>query len=261
VRRSRRRFWKSENDADKQAAYNTLYECLVTATKLLAPFMPFLAEDMYQNLVRNVSPGAPESVHLTDFPVTDKIKVDDELNTTTRLAMKISSLGRAARAQAGIKVRQPLAMSYVKLMSKEEEKSLKKMLQPVLEELNVKELRFVKAADELNKPEYSTVADGDYFVAVPREISPELLEEGMAREIVHRLQTMRRSANFDIADYIETFYQGDEYIQKVMAKHSGYIRQETLSRELKNEVAPEGTYTESFKLDGHSVTFGVKKLK
>ncbi len=109
VRRSRRRFWKSENDADKLSAYTTLYQCLVTLSKLLAPFTPFLAEELYQNLVCSVFPEAPESVHLADFPVADETKIDKQLADDTRLAMKVSSLGRAARSQAGIKVRQPLA--------------------------------------------------------------------------------------------------------------------------------------------------------
>ncbi|MDD5038702.1 MAG: isoleucine--tRNA ligase, partial [Dehalococcoidales bacterium] len=108
VRRSRRRFWKSENDADKLAAHTTLYQCLVTLSKLLAPFTPFVAEELYQNLVRSVLPEAAESVHLADFPKEDKSKIDKQLGDDNRLAMKVSSMGRAARAKAGIKVRQPL---------------------------------------------------------------------------------------------------------------------------------------------------------
>ncbi|HZA25972.1 MAG TPA: class I tRNA ligase family protein, partial [Dehalococcoidia bacterium] len=108
VRRSRRRFWKSENDADKLSAYATLYLCLVTLTRLLAPLAPFVAEEMYQNLVRSVDPSVPDSVHLDSFPVADPSLVDQQLMDATRLAMRISSMGRAARAKAGLKVRQPL---------------------------------------------------------------------------------------------------------------------------------------------------------
>jgi isoleucyl-tRNA synthetase len=96
VRRSRRRFWKSESDTDKLAAYQTLYKCLVTLSKLLAPFMPFLAEELYQNLVVKVYPDAPESVHLSDFPKADESLIDEQLSVDIRLAMKVSSLGRAA---------------------------------------------------------------------------------------------------------------------------------------------------------------------
>ncbi len=117
VRRSRRRFWKSENDADKLSAYNTLYQCLVTLSKLLAPFTPFLAEELYQNLVRSAFPDAPESVHLTDFPVANPAMIDKELAGDNRLAMRVCSLGRAARSQAGIKVRQPLAEIFVGVKS------------------------------------------------------------------------------------------------------------------------------------------------
>ncbi len=117
VRRSRRRFWKSENDTDKLSAYKTLYSCLVELSKLIAPFMPFMAEEIYRNLVCAVYPEAPQSVHLADFPVADKAKIDERLSTDTKLAIKISSLGRAARSKAGIKVRQPLAIALVSLVS------------------------------------------------------------------------------------------------------------------------------------------------
>ncbi|GAI02726.1 unnamed protein product, partial [marine sediment metagenome] len=140
VRRSRRRFWKSENDADKQLAYTTLYECLVTLSKLLAPFTPFLAEELYQNLVGSVFPEAPDSVHLADFPVADVAKIDKQLAADTRLAMKVSSLGRAARSQAGVKVRQPLAHVVVSVASHSEQATLERLKAQVLEELNVKDL-------------------------------------------------------------------------------------------------------------------------
>ena len=115
VRRSRRRFWKSESDTDKLSAYHSLYECLVTLSKLLAPFTPYLADEIYQNLVRSVDGTSPISVHLADFPVADKSKIDRNLSADTLLAMRISSLGRAARSQAGIKVRQPLAKAVIKV--------------------------------------------------------------------------------------------------------------------------------------------------
>jgi isoleucyl-tRNA synthetase len=260
VRRSRRRFWKSENDADKLSAYNTLYECLVTLTKLIAPFMPFIAEDMYRNLVLAAFPDAPESVHLTDFPAADTALVDAGLNMDTELAMKVSSLGRAARSDAGIKVRQPLAFALIKVLNPQEEVGVRRMAQPVLEELNVKEIRFAASVANLDPNDYALASEGDYAVAVPKKVSPSLAAEGMAREIVHRLQTLRRTAGFDIADYIVTCYQGDDYIQKVMQEYGGYIRQETLSRELVSGMSSDCASTESFKLDGHSVVLGVKKL-
>ena len=109
VRRSRRRFWKSGDDADKQSAYATLYECLVTVSKLLAPFMPFTADAMYRNLVGSVDQAAPESVHLAAWPQAPQGRVDEQLVSDTRLVMKLVSLGHAARNTANVKVRQPLA--------------------------------------------------------------------------------------------------------------------------------------------------------
>ncbi|MFC2071285.1 isoleucine--tRNA ligase [Chloroflexota bacterium] len=259
VRRSRRRFWKSENDADKLSAYTTLYQCLVSLSKLLAPFTPFLAEELYQNLVYSVSPEAPESVHLADFPVADESKIDRQLGEANRMAMKVSSLGRAARSQAGVKVRQPLAHVVVSIASNKEQESLERLKPQILEELNVKDLRFVGSVAELDKTGYVVSSEGNYSVAVPTEISPELQAEGVAREIVHRLQTMRRSAGFDIADYITTYYNGDDYIRQVIAKFSDYIKQETLSRQLVEGIPEQGVFTESYKLGGYEIKLGVRK--
>jgi isoleucyl-tRNA synthetase len=259
VRRSRRRFWKSESDADKLSAYTTLYECLVTLSKLLAPLTPFLAEEIYQNLVRSVVPEALDSVHLADFPVADAGKIDKQLSEDTHLAMKISSLGRAARSKAGIKVRQPLAVANISLSSKREQKALERIKPQVMDELNIKDLQLIDDVGKLDKESYVISSEGGYSVAVPTEISPELQAEGMAREIVHRLQIMRRSAGLDIADYITTYYQGDDYIKQVMSGFTGYIKQETLSRQLVEGIPGEGVYTESHKLSGYEIVLGVRK--
>lgn len=260
VRRSRRRFWKSENDADKLSAYTTLYQCLVTLSKLLAPFTPFLAEELYQNLVRSAFPEAPVSVHLTDFPIADVTKIDNQLAADTKLVMKISSLGRAARSQAGIKVRQPLAKVIVKVGSSQDRAGVERLMPQVLDELNVKGLEFVDSVAEFDKPGYEVSSDGVYLVAIPTDISPQLAAEGMAREIVHRLQIMRRSAQFDIADYITTYYQGDEYIRQVIADFADYIKQETLSRQLVEGVPSQGVFTESYKLGGYDILLAVRRL-
>ena len=138
VRRSRRRFWKSESDTDKLSAYNTLYQCLVTVSKLMAPFTPYIAEEMYQNLVRSVDKDAPFSVHLTDFPVADESRINRDLSADTQLAMRVCSLGRAARSQANVKVRQPLAQAIVKVNSARDRDGLIRLTPQILEELNVK---------------------------------------------------------------------------------------------------------------------------
>ncbi len=248
VRRSRRRFWKSESDADKLAAYTTLYECLVTLSKLLAPFTPFLAEELYQNLVRSVFPEAPESVHLTDFPVADESKIDKQLMADIQLAMKISSLGRADRSEEGIKVRQPLPNVALTVPSSSEKEALERLGDQIREELNVKH--------------FTVEIDARLGLSAKMDIklTPELKAEGMAREIVRRLQAMRRSAGFDIADHIVTYYQGDDYIKGVMADFADYIKQETLSQKLIDGVPEEGVFTERQKISGYEVLLGVKRL-
>jgi isoleucyl-tRNA synthetase len=259
VRRSRRRFWKSQSDADKLAAYTTLYGCLVTLSKLLAPFVPFVAEEIYRNLVCSVDSEAVESVHLADFPVPDRAQIDVELVEATRLAMMVCSLGRAARARAGIKVRQPLAKALVKLKSDSEKKALRKLTYQILDELNVKEVEFHEGEGVGDKPGYASAVEGDYLVAVATELSPGLEAEGIAREVVRRLQTMRRSAGLDIADHIVTYYQGGDSIQQAMTNFADYIKQETLSRELVSATSPGGSHTEKFYISGHEVSLGIKK--
>jgi len=258
VRRTRRRFWKSESDADKLAAYATLYHCLVALSKLLAPVTPFVAEEIYQNLVRSFYPEEPESVHLAEFPVADLALVDERLAADTRLAMKVSSLGRAARSNAGIKVRQPLAKVVVVVRSKGEREGLERVKPQLLEELNVRELEFADS-DYFPESSFSVVGDGGYTAAIPREIPPELADEGTARELVHRLQTMRRSAGFDIADYIVTCYQGGPTIQRVIQKHGPYIRQETLSWDIVAGIPEEGVYTERHRIAGEEVALWVRR--
>ncbi len=267
VRRSRRRFWKSESDADKLAAYTTLYHCLVTLAKLLAPFTPFVAEEIYQNLVRSFYPEEPESVHLTEFPVADLSQVDEQLASDIALAMKVTSLGRAARSMKGIKVRQPLRRVLVKARSKGEREGLERVKTQVLEELNVKDMEFMEPdirvlsflADE---GEFAVASDASGpTVAIDMEITQELADEGKARELVHRLQTMRKRADFDIADYIVTYYQGGEAIKRVITGFAPYIRQETLSRDLIEGVPEKEAYTESHRIDGDEVVLGVKKLQ
>jgi len=260
VRRSRRRFWKSENDADKLAAYTTLYQCLVTLSKLLAPFMPFVAEEMYRNLVGSAFPDQPESVHLADFPAADMGKIDKRLMYDTRVVMKLSSMGRAARSEAGIKVRQPLAKLFIMVGSEKQKAAIKRLAYQIMEEVNVKEIQIVDDMSLLQRSRYVSSSEGSSSTGVDIDITPELAAEGMAREVVRRLQMMRRSAGFEIADHIATCYRGDEYITSVMADFTDYIRQETLSEQLVNKAPEEGAYTESFKLEGHELHIGVKKL-
>ncbi|MCL2678829.1 MAG: isoleucine--tRNA ligase [Dehalococcoidia bacterium] len=258
VRRSRRRFWKSESDTDKLAAYQTLYKCLTTLSRLLAPFMPFLADEIYRNLVLTAYPDAPESVHLDDFPVSDEMLIDKDLSADMRLAMKVSSLGRAARAAAAIKVRQPLSSAVVRVRSQSEKKGLARSKEQILEELNIKELLFSdEVSDCASISAFSE--DGELGVAVDTNITPELAQEGLTREIVHRLQNIRKTAGFEIADYITSYFQCDDYVRQVIVGFGAYIRHETLSREIILEAPPAEAFVEEHKLDGHVIVMGVLK--
>lgn len=149
VRLSRRRFWKSESDEDKQSAYSTLYEVLVTLTKLLAPVMPFMAENMYQNLVRSVNPDAPESVHLCDWPAADESLIDTRLIEETDAVMKVVRLGRSARSASTMKVRQPLAMVTIRPANKTEREAVERNERLILDELNIKALNLTEDATGL----------------------------------------------------------------------------------------------------------------
>jgi isoleucyl-tRNA synthetase len=276
VRRSRRRFWKSENDADKLSAYATLYTCLVTLVRLMAPLAPFVAEELYQNLVRSVDANAPDSVHLASFPVANPDLIDPPLMEATRLAMRISSMGRAARSKAGIKVRQPLASVAVKTRTPEERAHLSQVQTQVLDELNIKELHLLDSDPGLLRQvlqvagdqvegivqvvHYWVALEGGYMVAVDASVTPELAEEGLARELAHRIQNLRRTAGFQLTDRIVTYYQAPEAIAQVMlGRHADYIRQETLSIDLVAGPPQDGAATETLKLDGMEVTLAVRR--
>ena len=277
VRRSRRRFWKSENDQDKLSGYITLRTCLVTLSKLMAPLSPFVAEEMYQNLVCSVDAEAPDSVHLAAFPTADASLIDQPLMGATRLAMSISSMGRNARSKSGLKVRQPLASVAVKTRNPEERGYLQMVQPQVLEELNIKSLVVLEDDSELylqakeeagDRTEvtipvdhYSVALEGGYMVAVDSTITPELAEEGLARELVHRIQNLRRSSQFELTDRIVTYYDAPAEIGSVMqGNFSAYIRQETLSEDLVAGPPQEGAASEDSKVEGMEITLGVLRV-
>lgn len=259
VRRSRRRFWKSENDADKLAAYHTLYHCLVTLAKLLAPFTPFLAEAIYQNLVRNPLPQAPPSVHLADFPLSREGLINPELMASTRLVMKVASLARAARSEAGIKVRQPLSQMLVRLPSPEDIERLEPLKAQLMDEVNVKEIKLtlVKAVEA---PGWVNASDSEIEVAIDTTLTARLVGEGIARELIHRLQTMRRNAAFNISDRIRIYYHTDPELAQIIQDFADYIQRETLAVELVDHDPPDNCYQDKLHLAGHSLHLGVARL-
>jgi isoleucyl-tRNA synthetase len=326
VRRSRRRFWKGEEDEDKAAAYSTLYECLTTLAKLLAPFMPFIAEEMYQNLVRSVDGRAPESVHLCDYPQANEALIDEKLVEDTRLVMRLVSLGHGARNRAGIKLRQPLAQALFKVRAESEIESLQRLRDQMLDELNVKELIFLEDAarvvnyhitpvasllgkkygalfpkirsalaeldhaelarrvwagesvalevegqtvnlrpEELEvrteaKEGYAVAEEAGYLVAINTTLDEELIQEGLARELVRRIQTMRKEAGFRIEDRITTYYQAGPVLRGVLEALGQYIKGETLSTELIEGELPDGAYVQTFEIEGEEITLGLVKV-
>ncbi len=283
VRRSRRRFWRpareshEEGDADKLSGYVTLYTCLVTVAKLMAPLAPFVSEEIYQNLVCSVDPEAPDSVHLADFPVADVSLVDQELMEATRLAMRISSMGRAARSKSGLKVRQPLASAAIRTRAASERAFVAQVRPQILDELNIKDIEILdddsplyrQAQEQAGGEPETTVAVGHYtasleagyMVAVNGEITPELAEEGLAREVVHRIQGLRRAANFEVTDHIETWYDApDELAQVMQGNFSAYISEETLSERLEAGPPPEGAKSETAKVEGQEITLAVRRV-
>ncbi len=277
VRRSRRRFWVGEMDADKLAAYHTLYTCLVTVAKLLAPFTPFVSEAIYQNLVRSVDASASESVHLAEWPGFDEPLIDERLMDETRLVMRVISLGRAARSKAGIKVRQPLARVGILVRATSELQALKKLSDQILDELNTKELRTAVAArpsegagglslEELvsGEPPLGATAmatdDAGYAVGLDTRITPELADEGLAREMVHRIQNLRKSAGYNISDRIVVYHTGWERLREVFARHGDYVREEVLADDLLEAAPPPEAASEQQKIDGNEVTLAVKRV-
>ena len=273
VRRSRRRFWRGELDEDKVAAYQTLYTCLVTVAKLLAPFAPFVAEAVYRNLVCAVDKGAAESVHLCDWPEADAALVDQALMDETRIVMRVVSLGRAARQKSQMKVRQPLASATAFVQTAAQKEPLAMLSAQVTEELNVKELQIKALSEEFSgtftRPDDVLAAAGEghvlaeddagYAVAVDARLTPELADEGVARELVHRLQNLRKAAALEISDRIVAYHGDSVRVAAVLATHGEYVRAETLADELVAGDPPDGATAEQAKIEGAEVTLAVRK--
>lgn len=274
VRRSRRRFWRSENDKDKLSAYSSLYTCLVTLTKIMAPYTPFIADEMYQNLVRSVDQSAPESVHLADFPSSDHSMIDYPLMEATRLAMKLSSLGRDARSRARKKVRLPLQRILVHTRDSSEATFIEHIKDQVLDELNIKELHILSENDAFYTnalialgqdrstqiDDYLVVVDSGYMVAINTNITSELVQEGLARELVHRIQNLRRNSGFNVTDRIHSYIQGTKPLSDVITNFEDYIRLETLSETIKTEIPKGGVHSEKQSIDGIEFTLAVRLI-
>ncbi len=303
VRRGRRRYWKSDSDDDKQAAYQTLYELLTSLVRLLAPVMPFWTDDIYQNLVRRADPNAPASVHLTDWPQADNALRDPTLDAAMALAQQVVRAGRAARNSANVKLRQPLRSALVRVAADADWDAVTALRAHVLDELNVKELRRMTSEHELVdyqvRPNYralgprfgrqvrqvaaalaaldapaavrelddlgslhievdgvnETLEPGDLdvrrtpkegfgvaeqdgvIVAIATDIDDELAREGLARELVHATQGLRRDAGLEVSDRIKLWLDGPAALHETLAAHEFEIAAEVLAVEV-NEGAP-----------------------
>jgi len=244
IRRSRKRFWKSEDDGDKLAAYETLYYSLTTYIKLLAPFMPFVTEEIYQGLVASVDPVAPKSIHLTEWPKYEPGLIDQKIEDQMEVIRKIVEAGLATRNENGIKVRQPLTRLTVKSNVGDLPKDLEDI---ILEEVNVKEIKFLKSAD--------------FSVDLDIKITKELKAEGIARDFVRFIQDGRKKAGFNIEDRITTIWHSeDDEVAGSIRSQANYIAKETLSTNFSQGEA-SGEYVETVKLDGEKVAFGISRLE
>ena len=320
VRRSRERFWAKGMEQDKINAYMTLYHALVTIAKTAAPMIPFMTEDMYQNLVRSVDKDAAESIHLCDFPTVNEAWIDKDLEADMKELLEIVVLGRACRNTANIKNRQPIGTMYVKA-----EKKMGEFYTDIIaDELNVKEVKFADDVESFIsysfKPQLRTVgpkygkllggikqaltdidgtaamnelrtngvlkldingndvelteedllietaqtegyvseSDGETSVVLDTNLTSELIEEGFVREIISKIQTMRKEAGFEVMDKIVVYAHGNDKIQEVMKAHEDEIKSEVLADEM--VLGETDGYVKEWNINKEAVTMGVKKL-
>ncbi|MGH9419101.1 MAG: DUF5915 domain-containing protein, partial [Thermoanaerobaculia bacterium] len=211
VRNNRRRFWRSEDDRDKLAAYHTLYEALVTVSKLIAPMAPFISEEIYRGLVVSRDPSAAESVHLTDWPIADPARIDQTLLDAMDLAMRIVELGRAARAQSQIRTRQPLPELIVRVASDAQRQALLRLEPLVLRELNVKSLtlldvntRFISYSVRPNLPVVGKILGSDMkkLQGVLDAMDPYVIVDNVQRGVPTEVRIGERTVSLDATAFL-----------------------------------------------------------
>ena len=326
VRRSRDRFWGAEAGVDKQAAYATLYEVLVTLAKLAAPFIPFLADELYRNLVGSLNPDAPPSVHLAEYPAADDTLIDSTLENDMAFTREIISMGHAARNRSGIKTRQPLAEITLGGLSDTEKETINRLAAFVHDELNVKEIVFTEELDAFaqvtlkpnfkvlgpkygkgvqaiakalatadamqlkaeleanghlqievsgekytleeseidlqtqNREGFFVEVDAKKFVALSTELTHELVLEGMARELVNKIQNMRKEADFNVSDRIKLSVKtSSALVAEAFEVHRDYILRETLTTEVV-ELPSGKAFSLDQNLNGEPATLSVEQL-
>ena len=320
VRRSRERFWAKGMEQDKINAYMTLYTCLVTLAKCAAPMIPFMTEDIYQNLVRSIDKTAPESIHLCDFPVANEAWINKELEDDMEDVMNVVVIGRACRNAANIKNRQPIGNMFIKAPWTlggfyvdiiKDELNVKNVefkddvraytsytFKPQLKTLGPKygkilndirkalaELDGNAAMEQLNNLGYlklnvagqeidlekddllidmaqteGYVADSYAQITVVLEttLTPELVEEGFVREIISKVQQMRKEAGFEVMDKIAVYLEGNDKLEEIVRKNEELIKSEVLADEVGYDSVKG--FTKEWNINGESVTMGVEKL-
>ena len=231
IRRSRKRFWKSEDDGDKAEAYQTLYHVLIELSKIMAPFAPFMAEEIFKNLT------GKESVHLEEMPMADESLIDEKLNEDMKKIRDIITEALQLRAKAGIKVRQPLSVLSIKYKVVSEE-----LRNIISEEVNVKEV----VIDETQSED----------VVLNTEVSEELRLEGQAREIIRSIQEMRKEAGYEVDDRIEVGYDG---ATEVFSKFGDLIQKEVLATTFAEKLIEPADLKKELEVEGQRVIITIKK--
>jgi isoleucyl-tRNA synthetase len=239
VRRSRRRFWKSESDRDKKSAYQSLYQVLVLLTQLLAPFMPFVSETIYRNLAAGKG-GMPDSVHLTDWPAVPTEWADDDLRQEMATVRRLVANGLAARNAAGIKVRQPLRTVQI----------ADRPLRPELEGILLEELNIKRA----------TYAGEGGALTLDTEIDEELKLEGLARDLVRKIQELRKQSGFSVEDRIRLTYEGDGLLAAALERWRDFIATETLAISIARGAGESSASTEKLRIEEHELTVSVTRV-
>uniref|UniRef100_A0A7C4GC00 Isoleucine--tRNA ligase n=1 Tax=candidate division WOR-3 bacterium TaxID=2052148 RepID=A0A7C4GC00_UNCW3 len=260
VRRSRRRFWKSTSDTDKESAYRTLYECLVTLVKLTAPFMPFLSEEIYQNLVCSQNSSAPDSVHLCPYPEPDGSRIDPQLEEEVAFVRRLVSLGRAAREKARLKVRQPLSSIIVRTAPTNRDIVLRHA-EAVKEELNVREILFTEPEAQFPSSYIVEAQPGGCDVGVNTLLTPELEQEGLARELVHKVQNLRKQAGLDVADRIILTCTGSPRLAEAVNQFRDYISRETLALSITAEALADPDIVSEVKVNSEPARLALWKVR
>jgi len=261
IRRSRKRLWVEEENEDKLSCYSTLYDVFLTLSKLSAPFIPFLAEVIYQGIRHD---DMEESVHLCDYPEVNSSLIDEDMEKAMDVVREIADMGRAIRSRAGVKIRYPLGRAIV-VCDENVEKKISPLMGLVKEEINVKSVEFSRDTAEYSKE----IEKGDYLIEESEKIklimdvrlTPELFAEGFSREIVRRIQSMRKELNLDIEDRINTQIAVDEEKIEPLSKWLDYIRGETRSENIDFTDQPGGDLVKEWKIGDTTVKIGIKKIE